>query len=73
MIELQRCPFCNGLPEVRRIGNDHTKKRAITIRCPSCRVERTDAALHQGFEWLETVAAKNWNTRSAVQHNGDAK
>lgn len=63
MITLKACPFCGTPPEVRRIGNDHTKKRAITVRCPSCRVERTDAALQHGFDWLEGVAAEHWNQR----------
>lgn len=61
--ELLDCPFCGSRPDVKRIGNYHTKKRKIQIKCTSCRVERTDATLTETFEWLEEVAAKNWNQR----------
>lgn len=59
------CPFCGSKPEVKYIGNNRTKKRAIRVKCPKCRIERTDAALRYGFDWLEEVAAKNWNQRTA--------
>lgn len=67
MIELLPCPFCGGCAHVRRIGNEHTKKRAIMVRCPACRIERTDACLHYGFDWLEDVAARHWNQRFHAQ------
>lgn len=62
-IELSPCPFCGGEPVVKHIGNDYVKKRSIKVRCSKCRVERTDAALRHGFEWLENIAAENWNQR----------
>jgi hypothetical protein len=63
-MKLLPCPFCGCQPELKYIGNDRLKKRSITIKCPNCRIERTDSALRFGFEWLEGVVEKNWNTRS---------
>ncbi len=62
-IILWSCPFCGGKPELQHIGNDYTKKRSIKIKCEQCRCTRTDAALRHNFEWLEKIAAKNWNQR----------
>ena len=63
MSELKPCPACGGVAEMKRQGNDYTKKRRIVVRCPACRLERADAAIHHSMEWLEGVATKNWNTR----------
>lgn len=63
-LELLPCPFCGGDPEIRRQGNDHTKSRRVVIRCPSCRVERADAAIRHGMDWLEGIAVEHWNTRA---------
>lgn len=67
--ELAPCAFCGGAPEVRKIGNEHTKM-AVTIRCPDCRVERTDATPkaynHANHDWLLAVATKNWNRRAVL-------
>jgi len=65
-ILLKDCPFCGSEPDMKHRGNEHTKKRSVTISCPKCRIQRTDAALIHGFEWLEEVAAKNWNMRNEV-------
>ena len=62
-MDLLPCPFCGTDPDVRFIGNAHTKSRRIKVRCSGCRIERTDAAIRYGFEWLRTVAEKNWNQR----------
>jgi len=63
MIDLLPCPFCGGTPNVERLGNEYTKSRKITIKCPECRIQRTDAARVHGFDWLEDIAAKEWNMR----------
>ena len=57
-IEFLPCPFCGEMPHVMPKGNSYTKKRAVTVKCKGCRIERTDAALVQGFDWLYDVAAK---------------
>jgi hypothetical protein len=62
-MNLHPCPFCGGTPECRRVGNDRTRLRSIIVRCPTCRVERTDSGIRTGFDWLEGVAEKNWNQR----------
>lgn len=65
--ELLDCPFCGSRPVAFLRGNEYLnrmgKKVSITIKCPSCRIERTDAVLKNSIEWLEEVAIKNWNTR----------
>ena len=66
------CPFCGDKPYVMPRGNSHTKKRSVTVKCKSCRIERTDSALHHGFEWLYRVAAENWNKR-ADGYDDDAR
>ena len=62
-IEFSACPFCGDMPYVMPRGNSHTKKRSVVVKCKSCRIERTDSALTQSFDWLYKVAAKNWNQR----------
>lgn len=57
------CPFCGTTPVMNRVGNDFSRKRSITIKCPNCRAQRTDAALRFGFDWLLDTAIKNWNQR----------
>lgn len=64
---LKPCAFCGSAPSVRYIGNEHTKTRAVTVKCsnPECRVERTDKAFHRDHAWLANVAAEAWNRRPA--------
>jgi hypothetical protein len=65
--DLELCPFCGTAPEVMKIGNVHTKM-AVTIRCPECRIERTDATPkvrnYPNHDWLVGTATKNWNRRA---------
>lgn len=64
--KLLSCPFCGSDPIVKRIGNEHTRKRKINIKCsnPYCRCEMTKGAIRYGFEWLMDVCLKAWNNRS---------
>ena len=75
--ELLDCPFCGGRPVAFLRGNEHLnksgKKVSVTIRCPNCRIERTDAVLKNSIEWLKEVAIKNWNNRSSVPSNDEIK
>ena len=63
-IEFDVCPFCGDQPHVIPKGNSCTKKRSVTVKCKTCRIERTDAELSKGFEWLYKTAAENWNKRT---------
>ena len=62
-MHLLPCPFCGSDPAVKYIGNEHSNKLSIKIRCPICRIQRTDSSILHGFEWLESVAESNWNER----------
>ena len=65
--ELLDCPFCGSSPDIRYIGNHHTKKRKIEIYCSKCRIKRTDAAMKFGFVWLEEIAVNQWNQRTVKE------
>ena len=64
--KLLPCPFCGSAPLWHLIGNGFTRSQKIVVKCPKCRVQRTDAILNghrHTIEWLEEVAIKNWNQR----------
>ena len=65
-IELLNCPFCDSLPNVKHIGNDHTKTRSIEIKCENrmCRATMKNSALRLPFNCLEEISSKNWNRRT---------
>ncbi|MAC14236.1 MAG: hypothetical protein CL539_06095 [Alcanivorax sp.] len=68
MDKLKPCPFCGSeAAEPLFIGNDHTKKRTVTIKCkaPGCTKGVTVGALRFSHEWCHEEAAKKWNTRAA--------
>ena len=70
--ELKDCPFCGSKPTMKHIGNDHTKSRAVEVRCSNieCRVARTDKAFRNDHAWLTAVAVEGWNRRPALAASG---
>ena len=71
MEELKVCPFCGGIPMLIMIGNNHTKSKKVTIKCEKCRVERTNAAIYNDFDWLKELSIKHWNMRFTEQVGDD--
>ena len=66
MDKLKPCPFCGSeAAEPVFIGNDHTKKRTVTIKCkaPGCTKGVTVGALRFSHKWCHEEAVKKWNTR----------
>lgn len=65
MLETQilPCPFCGTVPQIITRGNEHTKRRSVTLWCSECRVERTEAGLILTFDELHSIAKRNWNQR----------
>ena len=65
--ELKDCPICGSRPIAFLQGNEYLNKRgkkvSITVKCPKCRIQRTDAVIKNSIEWLEETAIKNWNER----------
>lgn len=62
-LELLDCPFCGSEPKIKHIGNDHTKKIKIEIKCSKCRATKINGAIHYYFDWLEDISIEDWNTR----------
>lgn len=61
--ELSKCPFCGEEPIAYLKGNEYSKKRSITIKCPKCLIKRTTGAISQSTEWLEGKSIQLWNNR----------
>ena len=70
-IKLLPCPFCGGIPEKTFIGNEHSKKRSMEIRCPDCRIERVTGAIRMSSDWLNEMAIKEWNQRAPKLRKGN--
>jgi len=62
-INIAECPFCGADPVVIHQGNAHTKSQAIIIKCPECRIERTDKVIRHTIEWLLPKSVASWNRR----------
>lgn len=76
MSELKPCPFCGSeAAEPVFIGNDHTRRRKVTIRCkaPGCTQGVTVGALRFSHEWCHAEAVEKWNTRTADTELAAAK
>jgi len=67
--ELKPCPLCGGEADLTLKGNDHTKKRSVTIKCKKCSVTLTVGAMRFSHNWCEETSIKKWNTRPPA---GDA-
>lgn len=63
LVELLDCPFCGGRPVAYLQGNEHTRKRSITIKCQKCFIKRTVGAIVQPTKWLEEKSIQLWNNR----------
>lgn len=63
MNKLLPCPFCGANPEMEIIGNAHTPKRSVVVKCPQCRIKRTDSGIILTIETLAIEATKRWNQR----------
>jgi hypothetical protein len=61
---LLACPFCGQAPNITQIGNAHTRKRGIKIKCPTlgC-VEFRTCVIRHSLEWAEQKAREKWNGR----------
>ena len=64
MEELLPCPFCGKKPVIKYIGNEYTPTRKIIVKCPLCRIQRTDIARNHDFAWIEKAAIEQWNLRT---------
>jgi hypothetical protein len=71
MPELLPCPFCGSAPVIRPQGNEWTKSRRVTIKCPECRIERSDAAIRHDMDWLIAQAIDGWNRRASPSPPAD--
>jgi len=65
-MEFLPCPFCGSIPVATYRGSEFGKKRSITVKCRNCRIERTDATLQFGFDYLERLVVENWNNRPGM-------
>lgn len=69
--EMLPCPFCGGQPIITFIGNNHTKKRKVEIKCKSCRVQRTNAAIYNDLQSLAELSINQWNKRICQSKNNE--
>jgi hypothetical protein len=57
------CPFCGGEPNLSFIGNNHTKKRKVEIKCKKCRITLVNAGLRYNHEDIAKWSISSWNMR----------
>ena len=63
LVVLGVCPFCGNEPTITQIGNNHTKKRTIEIKCQECKVQMSQSAVRNDVEWLQFSISEKWNKR----------
>jgi hypothetical protein len=61
--EIMTCPCCSSYPELIQIGNDHTKKRYVEIKCKSCMLRMKKGAIRNSMDWLKNITIESWNKR----------
>jgi hypothetical protein len=66
--ELKECPFCGAYPMLSEIGNEHTHKKTIKIKCPVCRVQMVNSAIRYDFDWLKCASIDKWNRRADYEN-----
>ena len=59
------CPFCGATPRLVKVGNEHTRKRAVHIQCSTvgCTISMNVAAITCSHEWCADEAIRKWNNR----------
>lgn len=67
--ELKPCPFCGGEPQIRQIGNEHTKKCIVEVRCKTlgCRGSCEGQGAPRGRQSIEKITQwgiDQWNRRA---------
>jgi hypothetical protein len=65
---IKPCPFCGNDATVIKIGNDHSKKRKLKIKCSNrfCRAEQTTAAVIHSLDCCGKEAIKTCNTSTPL-------
>ena len=71
-IKLPDCPLCGSKLTVHHIGNNHTKNQKLKVKCSNnrCRIERTDAAIGYGIEFLIKCQENAWQAAQAQAGDG---
>lgn len=66
--ELKRCPLCGSNVDWYLVGSKFTRAQKIVVKCPFCKVNRSDVMLNgnlagHDLEWLMNIALEKWNNR----------
>ena len=62
---MEPCPLCKKEVSKAFIGNNHTKKRSIEIKCRPCNLTMKMSALRFSHEWLDEKITETWNKRAS--------
>lgn len=63
-MHLSPCPICKNKVELKEIGNNHTQKRTIEIKCKKCHLKMEQSAIRFDMEWLKKAVLGMWNIRA---------